>query len=152
MSSSTSVSVCFPGRVRHAAMLQPMAGGEHADARAVEVSGRLKAAGGATYGHGTCRCRGRRTALKGLYPRRSAGGGCGTQPRSVASTVLPTRRNIASLMRLGRGKRSFSFVPGRSSRTHHHPLRTANHQAWQMWLGRMSYLCRARRACFRSRA
>jgi hypothetical protein len=50
-----------------------MAGGEHADARAVEVSGRLKAAGGAMYGHGPHECRGRRTALKGLNPRRGAG-------------------------------------------------------------------------------
>ena len=65
-------------------MLQPMVGGEHADARAVEVSGRLKAAGGAMYGHGPHECRGRRTALKGLYPRRTAGGGCGAQPRQCS--------------------------------------------------------------------
>jgi len=62
-------------------MLQPMAGGEHADARAVEVSGRLKAAGGATYGHGTCRCRGCRAAEKGLNPRPKAGGACEQQAR-----------------------------------------------------------------------
>ena len=70
-----------------------MAGGEHADARAVEVSGRLKAAGGATYGHGTCRCRGCRAAEKGLNPRPKAGGPLqqrSTQVRLLQ--ILPTRR------------------------------------------------------------
>ena len=42
--------------------------------------------------------------------------GCVTDPRGETKPATLRPRRIASLMRLGRGKRSFSFVPGRSSR------------------------------------
>ena len=79
-------------------MLQPMAGGEHADARAVEVSGRLKAAGGATYGHGTCRCRCCRAALKGLYCRAFGWRFSAAENDAVRLLqILPTRRKTQRL-------------------------------------------------------
>ena len=74
MHRSTLVSYCYLGRTPSASTVQLLTGGERADVREVEVLDRLKAASGPRYGLGTCQGRGYRTALRGLYPRRAAGG------------------------------------------------------------------------------
>ena len=74
MHRSTFVSYCYLGRTPSASTVQLLTGGERADVREVEVLDRLKAASGPRYGLGTCQGRGRRAALRGLYPRRAAGG------------------------------------------------------------------------------
>jgi len=74
--------------VWHTAILQSLDGGKRADARGIKVLDRLRAVTGRGYSHGTCGCRGCRTALRRLYCRPSTG--CPLLQRTRYKAQSPT--------------------------------------------------------------